>query len=407
MQAEAPPFVFDPHSPEFEADPTPTYRHLQRHAPVFYWERGRTFILSKYHDILSIMKDPRFSRSARDGLYYQPLPAQPEYEDYRLVNERGLFMVTPTDHLRLRRLINPAFSPRSVEWLRAEIAEITREALDALPDRELIDLAPLADNVPMRVIGRLLAIPADLEASFVEFGRTRLQLLSPVMPADQRDRLIRGLAPGYALIRGLIGERRESPGHDLLSALIHHEDERLSEPEMLGLVEALIVAGTDTTGHTLRFLLLALLKNPEQLARVREAPARAREALEEGLRFDRFNRFGVPSYALEDLEIRGVAIAKGQMVMPLTGAMGHDPEVFKRPGEFDIDRPDLSEVRNFGAGPHACLGLHLARLEIEVIIPILLARFPEMQLAGPPRYQPHAFFRVIGELPVKVRRGAA
>lgn len=406
MQADAPPFVFDPHSPAYEADPTPTYRYLQEHAPVFYWERGRTFVLSKYRDIIDVMKDPRFSRSARDGMYYQPIPSLPEYEDYRLVNERGLFMVTPADHLRLRRLINPAFSPRSVEWLRAEIAEITREALDALPDGELVDLAPFADNVPMRVIGRLLAIPAGLETRFLEFGRTRLQLISPVMPADQRDRLIRGLAPGYAMIRALICERRASPGHDLLSTFIHHEDERLSEPEMLGLVEALIVAGTDTTGHTLRFLLLALLKDPEQLARLRDAPTRAREAMEESLRFDRFNRFGVPSYALEDLTIRGVAIAKGQMVMPLTGAMGHDPEIFKRPGEFDIDRPDLSEARNFGVGPHACLGLHLARLEIDVIVPILLERFPEMHLAGPPRYQPHAFFRVIGELPVKVR-GAA
>lgn len=409
MQAETPPFVFNPYAPEFEADPATTYRHLQEHAPVYYWERGRVFLLSKYEDVLAAMKDPRFSRSARDGLHYQPLPSSPEYEDHRQSTEHGLFMVTPADHLRLRRLINPAFSPKAVEWLRGKIVEVTRQALDELPDDEVVDLAPLANNIPMRVIGKLLAVPAEFEPGFLEFGRIRLQLISPIMPTEQRDALVRGLAPGYKEFRRLIAERRQSPGEDLLSTLIHHEEEgvKLSEPELLGLVEALIVAGTDTTGHTLRFLLLDLMRNPEQLARVRADPSRARDAMEESLRFDKFNRFGVPIYALEDVTIRGVTIGKGQMVMPLTGAMGHDPEVFERPGQFDIDRPDLGEIRNFGAGPHACLGLHLARLEFEIILPMILERFAEMSLAGPPEYHPHAYFRVIGRLPIRVRRAAA
>ena len=329
-------FVFNPYAPEFEADPAPTYRYLQEHAPVYFWERGRVFLLSKYKDVIEAMKDPRFSRSARDGLYYQPLPALPEYEDHRQATEHGLFMVTPADHLRLRRLVNPAFAPKAVEWLRERIADVTRQALDELPGGEVVDLAPFADNIPLRVIGKLLAIPADHEERFLEFGRIRLQLISPVMPAEQRDALIRGLAPGYADMRRLIAERRQSPGQDLLSTLIHYEEEgtRLSEPELLGLIEALIVAGTDTTGHTLRFITLALLRNPEQLARLREDPTRARDVLEESLRFDKFNRFGVPIYALEDVTIRGVTIGKGQMVMPLTGAIGHDPEVFARADEF-------------------------------------------------------------------------
>jgi cytochrome P450 len=408
MQAETPPFVFNPYAPEFEAEPATTYRYLQAHAPVYYWERGRVFLLSKYEDVLAAMKDPRFSRSARDGLHYQPLPASPEYEDHRQSTEHGLFMVTPADHLRLRRLINPSFSPKAVEWLRGKIVEVTRQALDELPDDEVVDLAPLANNIPMRVIGKLLAVPAEFEPGFLEFGRIRLQLISPIMPTEQRDALVRGLAPGYKEFHRLISERRQRPGEDLLSTLIHHEEEgvKLSEPELLGLVEALIVAGTDTTGHTLRFLLLDLMRNPEQLARVRADPSRARDAMEESLRFDKFNRFGVPIYALEDVTIRGVTIGKGQMVMPLTGAMGHDPEVFERAGQFDIDRPDLGEIRNFGAGPHACLGLHLARLEFEIILPMILERFAEMSLAGPPEYQPHAYFRVIGRLPIRVRRAA-
>lgn len=406
MTAESPDnFVFNPYAPGFDEDPSPTYRYLQTHAPVYFWARGQAYLLSKYEDVVQVIKDPRFSRSMRDGKFYRPLPIDPEYEGYRIATENGLFMVSPASHLRLRRLVNPAFAPKSVAWLSEQIGQITREALAEIPDGDVVDLAPLANNIPMRVISRLLAIPAAFEERFLEFGRIRLQLLSPDLPPERRDRLIRDLAPGYAEIRALVAERRASPGDDFMSTLIHYEEEgtRLSEPEMLGIIESLIVAGTDTTGHTLRFLMLDLLRHPEQLARLRADPGLVRAALDESLRYNKFNRLGVPVFALEDVELRGVRIERGSMVIPLSGAAGRDPDAFERADEFDIGRPDLGEVRNFGAGPHACLGLHLARLEFDVIVPLVLERFPEMSLAGPPEYTPHAYFRVVGKLPVRVR----
>lgn len=403
------PFVFNPYAPGYDADPGPYYRHLQEHAPVYFWERGRAFLLSKFTDVVAAMKDPRFSRSARDGLYFQRLPDDPEYADHRTATENGLFMVTPADHLRLRRLVNPSFSPRAMEGLIEQIRGVTAQALAELPDDDVIDLAAFADNIPMRVISKLLAIPDEFEPGFLAFARVRLQLIAPALPSEVRDQLVRALAPGYAEIKAIIARRRAHPGPDLLSTLIHYEEEgaRLSEAELLGLVEALIVAGTDSTGHTIRFLLLDLLRNPEQLEKLRRDPGRARDAMEESLRLSKFNRLGIPLFALEDVEIRGVKIGKGQMVIPLTGAAGRDHEAFERAEEFDIDRVQLGEVRNFGVGPHACLGLHLARLEIDVILPMVLARFPELSLAGPPEYRPHAYFRVIGRLPVRVRDSAA
>ena len=379
-------FVFNPYGPSFDADPGPVYRHLLEHAPVYWWERGQAFMLSKYADVLALMKDPRFSRSPRDGNNFQPIPNLPEYHDYRVVSENSLMNVGVEDHLRQRRLVNTAFSPRAVERLREHTREITRQALSTLSDAEVVNLAPVADYIPLRVIGRMLDIPASFEDSFLEFARARLQLVSPSLPAELRDPLMRTVASGYAELRTLIDARRQSPGDDLLSVLIHHEEDgqRLLENELLGLVGAIIIAGSDTTVHTLRFLLLDLLRHPEQLAQVRGDPKLARVAMEESLRFNIFSRFSGPCYALEDVTIRGVAIKKRQMVIPITGAGTRDPEVFERPEEFDIHRPDLDKARNFGLGPHTCLGVHLARVEIEEALPVILEHFPTMTLAGPP-----------------------
>ena len=398
-------FVFNPFAPGFEADPGPAYRQLREHAPVYWWDRGQTFLLSKYDDVIAVMKDPRFSRSPRDGNNYQPVPDLPEYHDFRVASENSVFVVGAEDHLRQRRLVNSAFSPRAVEWLRQHTRDVTREALALLPDADIVDLAPVADYIPLRVIGRMLDIPPTHQDGFLGFGKARIQLLSPGLPPAVRDHPMRTAATGYSDLKGLISERRMHPGADLLSTLIHHTDEgtKLSEDELLGLVGAIIIGGSDTTVHTLRFMLLDLLRRPEQLARLRAEPGLTRAAMEETLRYDHFNRLGSPCYALEDVTIRGVEIKQRQMVIPMTGAGTRDPEVFERPDEFDIARPDLDKARNFGVGPHTCIGIHLARLEIEEVLPLILERFPSMTLAGEPEFSPHFLFRVIGKLPVRVK----
>lgn len=396
-------FTFDPFVPGFDEDPAPAYRELRTRAPVYFWPLADAYLVSRYHDILAVMKDPRLSRSQRDSRRYQPLPASREYAEYRLATENGLFQVAPVDHLRLRRLVNPGFTPRAIDRLRAAIRDITQDALARLPRGDVVDLAPMIDDIPLRVIGRLLAVPAALEPGFLVFARTRLLLINPGLASDERDQLVRSLAPGYRDIRALIAERRRDPGPDLLSDLIHLEEEgtRLREPELLGLIESIIIGGADTTVHTLRFMLRNLLRNPAQLARVRDDPGLARAAMEETLRFDHFNKFGTPTYALTDLTIGGVAIGKGATVLPMKAAGSRDPEVFARPDVFDIDRTDLDAVHNFGLGPHTCLGAHLARLEAEVVVPTILAHFPDMTLAGPPEFTPHLFFRVMHRLPVR------
>jgi cytochrome P450 len=403
------PFVFNPYAPGHDADPSPVYRQLREHHPVYRWERGRAFILSRYHDVVALMKDPRFSRSVKAYRYYQPIPDLPEYADFRSASDHSILMSDHDDHLRLRRLINPAFTPKAVGWMREHTRQITAEALDLLPDDEVVDLAPFTDFIPLRVIGRQLGIPRESEPMFLAFARARTELLTPGLPPARVDELIRALGPGFSSVRSLIEQRRGEPGDDLLSILIQHEEDgdRVSDAELLALVGALIAAGSDTTVHTLRFMLLDLLRNPEQLALVRKDPSLARAAMEESLRYDHFSRLGLPMYALEDLELHGVPIAKGEMVFSLSGSAGRDASAFERPDEFDIQRPDLAMARNFGAGAHLCLGIHLARMETEVAIPMILERFPDMSLAGPPEFIPHFLFRQMNKLPVRVRGTAA
>jgi cytochrome P450 len=403
MPAEA--FAFDPFTLDHVADPTPAYRHLLLHAPVYWWERGQAWLVSRYRDAAALMLDPRLSRNVRDARRHRPLPDGPEYADFRAAAESGLFMASMADHLRLRRLVNPAFTPRGVEWLAPHIQALTEAALAGLPDAEVVDLAPVFDELPLRVISRMLAIPPDREPAFVAHARARVELLGPALPPARRDELIRGLAPGFADLRALIAERRARPGDDLLSTLAQRREDgaRLSDDELLGMIQAIVVAGSETIAHALRFLLLDLLQHPDALARVRRDPGLARVAADESLRFDNHNLLGSPTYAREDVELRGVRIERGSTVIPLLGAAGRDPEVFRRPDRFDLDRLHLEDARLYGSGPHICLGIHLARLEVEVVLRTLLARHLDLVLAGPPTYAVHPFFRVMTGLPVSLR----
>lgn len=133
-------YAFNPFVPGFDEDPAPAYRELRTRAPVYFWPMAEAYLVSRYHDIVAMMKDPRLSRSQRDGKRHQPLPDVAEYAEYRTATENGLFQVAREDHLRLRRLVNPGFTPRAIEQLRADILAITRDALARLPDDAVVDL---------------------------------------------------------------------------------------------------------------------------------------------------------------------------------------------------------------------------------------------------------------------------
>lgn len=397
------PLIYNPADPSHVADPYPFYRRLRDEAPVYWWAAGHMWLLSRYVDVEATLKDPRFTTDIRCWRHYQQQSGMPA--SIVEIRERGLLTVSREDHTRIRKLVAPSFMPRVAESREALVQRIVDDLLAEVGDADEFDLlAAIAEPLPVRVISQILGIPSEHDATFREWGQTLIKSVIPVLPLEVRTALAQRLPAGYELLARLIEERRANPRDDLLSSLIHTQEagDSLDATELLALVGLLVTAGSETTVHLVAFAVLELLRHGDVFARVRDDLSLLPGLIEEVLRHDSFMAMGVPRYALEDVEIRGQAIAKGDMLMLLLPAAMHDTDVWPDAERFDIDRepaPNLS----FGRGPHFCLGAHLARLEARVVLRTLLTRFPHMQLAGEPTFRPHPLVRHMGSLPVRLR----
>ena len=402
------PIVIDPRDPAYLADPYPTYRRLRQEAPVHWWEQGRAWLLSRYADVESVLKDSRFSADMRHWRLYQ---GQNEGLPRELIDsaEHGLFQASPADHTRIRKLVMPSFTPRAAAKREQLVQDVVDELLAKVDPNEVFDLVPaFAEHLPFLVISRILGIGPDHEEEFRAWGSALIQVAFPVLPPDEHLAVARSTVPGFTLIKEVVEERRRNPGDDLLSSLIQAQEEgdRLSEAELISLVGGLVIAGSETTVHLIAFSMLELLRHPDVLARVRADLGLLPAVIEEVLRHDNFGALGVVRYPLQDVEIRGETIPKGDMVMCMLGAAMHDEDVWPDGDRFDIDRepaPNLS----FGRGPHFCLGAHLARAEARVALQTLLTRFPALQMEGEPVFQPHPLLRHMTSLRLRLRPAAA
>jgi len=396
--------LYDPSDLAFVADPYPTYRRLREEAPVYWWEAGHSWLLSRYDDVVATLKDPRLSTDIRDWSLYQDQRDMPA--KFIEMNEHSVLQLDRRSHARIRKLVSPSLNPRAVVDYEPLIEEVITELLDDLDETEVVDFAKdFAEGMPIRVIRKILGIPAEHDALFRSWGATLTQVATPMRSHEERVAMARALMPGFELLEQLIEQRRVDPTDDMLSALIHaqEQEERLTAKELVSLVGALITAGSETTVHLVIFALLELFRHPEVMARVRNDPSLIPGVLEESLRHDNFSTLGsIPRYPLEDIEIRGQTIRKGEMIMCVMGAAMHDERMWPDAEEFDIERDPIPNI-SFGRGSHFCMGAHLARLEGRIAIQSLLARYPEMSLAGEPEFGHHAFARLVTALPVRLR----
>lgn len=402
------PLIFNPVDPAYVADPYPFFRRLRSEAPVYWWERGHMWLVSRYADVEATLKHPRLSTNARDWRFYQDRMSSqlpPEVLEYF---DNRLFFMNPADHARVRKLVASSFTPRAAERREAMIREVADELLDTIDPSAGFDLVQdFANHVPARIIGRMLGIPPEHVEVFRQWSDAVVQVTFPLLPPEQYLAIAQRLVPGFALLRQVIEERREQPGDDLLSALVQAEEQgdRLSLAELVALVGGLITGGSETTAHLLAFAVIELSRHPEVLARVRAEPQRLPGLVEETLRHDNFSTMGVPRYALDPVEIRGQPIAKGDMVMCMISAAMHDEDVWPDAERFDIDR-DPTPSLVFGRGAHFCLGAHLARVEGRVALEALLERCPTLELAAPPVFRPHPFLRCMASLPLRPQPAA-
>lgn len=398
------PFVFNPLDPAFVADPYPTYTILRTKTPVYAWPQGHCFLLSKFDDVAAALRDPRLSTNAAHWEFAKPPLPDAEKTELDRLTGRSLLMQNGQDHARLRRLVSPPFSPRRVEELRDSVQSIVDAAVAPHLEKDTINVAEIAAFIPMRVISAVLGIPQEFDPSFRRFGTSIIEAFDPLRTPEELARILEPIPAGFALIRRIIEDRRRALGDDLLSNLIRAEEagDHLSSDELCALVAGMIVGGAETTVHLIGFCMKNLLNHPDALAEIKADPSLLRGAIEEVMRFDSFVKMDIARYALTDVEIRGVTIPKGKMIIPLTASAGRDPDMFVNADTFDIHRGVVDHL-TFGSGPHLCLGASLARLEAEVTVNTLLRRFPSMRLAAAPEYGQNPYLRTLTSLRIDVR----
>ena len=368
----------------YRDDPFALFADVRRRGavhPVTLVDGHDAWLVVRHDEARAALNDQRLSKdmhaalAADAGVVSEGLPG-PAFA-------RHMLTVDPPDHTRLRRLVSSAFSPRRIEALRPRIQAIVDELLDGIAaegaDSRVDLVSRFAFPLPFTVICELLGVPEPDRAAL---GRGLTGLLVPTSTAEQYAEAKLASDAVVALLEQLVEVKTGSPGDDLVSALIAARDgnERLDTRELLSTIFQLIVAGHDTTASFIGNSVVALFRNPGQLALLREDPGRFGMALEEFLRFDAPVPHSTFRYAVEPVELGGVTIPAGAQVIISLAAANHDEHTYDHPEVLDIDRTVARHLA-FGHGIHHCLGAPLARLEGHLALGTLLRRFPQLRLA--------------------------
>jgi cytochrome P450 len=390
-------------TPEGKADPYSRYAALRAIAPVHHSAIG-FWVLSRHDDGQQLLRDPRvgkdFSGAASAlGLSEEHRAEQAAFRD----DHSNMLFADPPDHTRLRGLATRAFTPRTVDALRPRIVALVDELLDRVDDggdTEVMDA--LAFPLPVTVIGEMLGVPTEDRAQFRPLVRASTAVLELAVTPEALDAATRARATMQDYFAGLVAERRARPGDDLLTSLIHADDkgDQLSEYELISTAILLFAAGFETTTHLLGNGLLALLRHPDQLARLRADRRLLRPAVEELLRYDSPVQITART-ANADLEVGEERIEAGNTVLVLLGAANRDPARFTDPDRLDLARSEGSAL-SFGSGIHHCLGAALARLEAQVVLDRMLDRFGTIELLDDrPRHRDSLTLRGLVDLHVR------
>ena len=357
--------------PQFKANPYPFYAKLRAEQPVFPVKLpdGQTaWLITRYDDALSALRDRRFSKDKLNAGQRQPwTPAF--FKPLR----RNMLDVDDPDHARLRGLVHKVFTPKMVENMRQRVESLTEELLDAVQPRGHMDLVrEYALPLPTSIIAQMLGVPSGEQHNFHRWSSAIVSSQSSKWGA------VRAIPPAIAFlryIRKLIRLRRDKPQDDLTSALVQAEEagDKLNEDELVSMIFLLLIAGHETTVNLIANGTLALLRHPDQMEKLRRDPSLVESAVEELLRFEGPVETATERYALEDVQISGATIPRGGLVYVVLASANRDERQFDNPDTLDITRQNNRHLA-FGQGIHYCLGAPLARIEAQIAINALLRR---------------------------------
>ncbi|MCP3800968.1 cytochrome P450 [Allokutzneria sp. A3M-2-11 16] len=368
-----------PFSPPRALDLDPVYERLRRDEPItrvrMPFGEGTAWLVTRHADARTVLGDPRFSMAAGTT------PETPRSTPFPLDRDSILGMDAP-EHTRLRRLVAKAFTARRVEQMRPRLRELVDSSLTEMEKHGApADLVHhLALPLPVTVICDMLGVPYEDRHLFRSFSDAVLSTtkFTQAQIEDAREKFL-------AYMGGLVARRRADPTDDLLGALVlaRDNDDRLSEMELVRLGITLLVAGHETTANQLTNFTYLLLSQPERYQALVADPSLVPAAVEELLRFTPLGASGgFVRVALEDVELAGVTVRKGESVFAQNASANRDDAVFDLPNEIDFNRPHNPHIA-FGHGLHHCLGAQLARLELQVALEGMIARFPNLRFAVP------------------------
>jgi cytochrome P450 len=388
-------------TPEFYADPYPTYRALREHEPVKLLPNG-SYFLTRYDDLVTAYKTTKLFSSDKKKEFAPKYGDSPLYEHHTT----SLVFNDPPAHTRVRRLIMGALSPRAIAEMEPDLIRLVDHLLERIETKGEFELiGDFASAIPVEVIGNLLDVPRDEREPLRDWSLAILGALEPVIDPQQFARGNRAVEDFLAYLENLVERRRAKPGNpdrDVLTRLIQGEanGERLTVKELLHNCIFLLNAGHETTTNLIGNGIVALSDHPAEKRRLIQSPDLIRTAVEEILRYESSNQLG-NRMTTERTALGGVMLEAGTPVTLCIGAANRDPQQFEDPERFDIGRM-MNRHLAFGTGVHQCAGMALARLEGAIAISRFLAWFPNYRLTAEPVRGGRVRFRGFSRVPCAV-----
>ncbi|MDI7860979.1 cytochrome P450 [Rhizobiaceae bacterium n13] len=378
----------DGRNPEFYSNPNAVYAALHARSPTFFWEEQKQWFFTGYDHVNGLLRDRRFGRqilhiAAREELGL-PEP-QAHLKNFDLAEQYSLLEIEPPEHTRLRTLVNRAFVSRHIEKLKPEIAALCHGLIDGFENKGEVELlSAFADIIPVTMIARMIGIPDEMGPQLLKWSHAYVRMYM-FSRTKEDEYLADQAAMEFAdYVKSVIRDRRANPKDDLLTHMIHteHKGQYLTEDELVSTTIVLLNAGHEATVHQIGNSVRVILESgiaPEKLFADEAATSRT---VEESLRICApvhiFQR-----WTLEPAEIDGIEFKRGDKVSLILAAANLDPHKFTYPLTFNPDRNEGANL-SFGAGIHFCIGAPLARLELNIALPILFQRLPNLRMDGVP-----------------------